>query len=380
LVTADQLRRTPPGGIGTYIRGLLQGFRALADEQAPADVARTRTPDDRPIIELVAGRAPGSRSAAVDPLSSLGYPLHSSRLPGRVLTKAWDYGIVRAPTGFDVIHATSLSTPEPGSSAMVVTVHDLLWRRIPDAFPSHGRAWHEAALRRAMNRADRFVVPAQITADELADAGAPSEAIAVIPMGSNHLPPPDLDEAASHLSRLGAEGPFLLSVGTLEPRKNQARLVEAYRQIRNALPEPWPLVLVGPSGWGEKLKPVAGVILAGPVSASELSALYAMARLLVYVPLVEGFGIPPVEAMTQGTPVVASPLPSTAGSALEVDPMDTDSIAQGILSAATDEGLRSRLQALGLQRSTELRWDRIAREHVAVWKLALESARRPVRG
>jgi glycosyltransferase involved in cell wall biosynthesis len=146
------------------------------------------------------------------------------------------------------------------------------------------------------------------------------------------------------------------------------------------LPEPWPLVLVGPSGWGEKLQPVEGVILAGPVSASELSALYAMARLLVYVPLVEGFGFPPVEAMTQGTPVVASPLPSTAGSAFEVDPMDTDSIAQGILSVATDEHLRSRLQTLGSQRSSELRWDGIARQHVAFWKLALESAGRPVRG
>lgn len=376
LVTADQLRRPAPGGIGTYIRGLLQGFRALATESPPHEAGSV---DEPPVIELVAGLPPRPRSA-VDPLAALGYPVRRSRLPGRALTKAWDYGIVHAPAGFDVIHATSMATPEPGRSAMVVTVHDLLWRRIPDAYPSHGRAWHEAALRRAIRRADRFVVPAQITADDLADSGVPVESITVIPMGSDHLPPPDLEQGASLLSRMGIEGPFLLSVGTLEPRKNQVRLVEAYQRIRGSLPEPWPLVLVGPSGWGEQLQPTEGVTLAGAVSAPELSALYAMARLLAYVPLVEGFGIPPIEAMAHGTPVVASPLPSTAGAAYEVDPTDTDSIAQGILSVATDQGLRSRLQALGSQRSSDLSWDRIARDHLGVWKRALGSAHRPVRG
>ena len=169
------------------------------------------------------------------------------------------------------------------------------------------------------------------------------ESITVIPMGSDHLPPPDIGGAAAHLASLGVHGPFLLSVGTLEPRKNLRRLVEAYESIRDELPEPWPLVMVGPSGWGEQVPPGPGVVHAGSVSAGELSGLYASARLLAYVPLIEGFGLPPVEAMSVGTPVVASPLPSTGGAAREVDPNDTASIAAGLLDVATDEPVRQEL-------------------------------------
>jgi alpha-1,3-rhamnosyl/mannosyltransferase len=251
---------------------------------------------------------------------------------------------------------------------LVVTVHDLLWRRIPEAYPARGRHWHEAALVRALRRADHFVVPADVVADDLVGAGAPPDSITVIPMGSDHLPPPDADAAAAHLEQLGVRGPFLLCVGTLEPRKNLRRLVEAYGTIRDSLPEPWPLVMVGPSGWGEQLAPTIGVVHAGPVSSSELSGLYASARLLAYVPLIEGFGLPPVEAMSVGTPVVASPLPSTAGAAFEVDPNRTESIAAGLLEVATDEATREDLIRRGAERASQLTWSSIARRHRDVWE------------
>jgi len=218
-----------------------------------------------------------------------------------------------------------------------------------------------------------------VVADDLQRAGASRDAITVIPMGSDHLPPPDLEAARELLSRMGVNGPFLLSVGTLEPRKNQARLIEAYGRIRASLPEPWPLVMVGPTGWGERVRPETGVVLAGLVTPAELSALYAMTRLLAYVPFVEGFGIPPVEAMAFGAPVVASQLPSTAGAAFEVDPHDVESIADGLLRVATDEDDRSRLQLLGLARSAELTWSAVARRHLAVWNQAA-SARGRSRG
>jgi glycosyltransferase involved in cell wall biosynthesis len=364
LMMVEQLRRTAAGGIGTYVNGLLQGLDAL-----PAD--------ERPELELLASRFTGG--SAPDPLSLLGHPLHCSPLPGPVLTRAWDHGILRAPSGFDVIHATSLATLEPARSALVVTVHDLLWRRVPDAYPARGRAWHEAALRRALRRAERFVVPSEVVAHDLEEAGSPRQAITVIPMGADHLPPPNFGAGTALLSRLGVDGPFLLSVGTLEPRKNQTRLIEAYGRIRGSLPEPWPLVLVGPTGWGRQLAPAPGVILAGLVSPSELSALYAMSRLLAYVPIIEGFGLPPVEAMAFGTPVVASPLPSTTA-AFEVDPRQTDSIADGLLRVAIDEDERKRLHSLGLQRAAELSWTGIARRHVTVWNEARESSVRSFRG
>ncbi len=356
LMMVEQLRRTAPGGIGTYIEGLLRGLGEVE-------------PAERPDLELMASRCPRRRTP--DPLLSLGYPLRCSPLPGPGLTRAWDRGLLRAPGGFDVVHATSLSTVEPGSAALVATVHDLLWRRVPEAYPRRGRAWHEAALRRALRRADRFIVPAEVVADDLSQAGARRDAITVIPMGSDHLPAPDLAAATTLLARLGVTGPFLLSVGTLEPRKNQARLIEAYGRIRRLLPEPWPLVLVGPSGWGERLRPAAGVVLAGLVSPTELSALYGMARLLAYVPYIEGFGLPPVEAMAFGAPVVASRrLPSTVGAAFEVDPHDVESIADGLLVVATDGRERSRLQSLGLARAAELTWSTIARRHLEVWREA----------
>jgi glycosyltransferase involved in cell wall biosynthesis len=357
----EQLRRTAAGGIGTYVRGLIQGLDSLP-------------PGEEPGLELLASR-PGAGRAS-DPLARLGHPVRSSRLPGPALTRVWDHGLVRAPSGFEVVHATSLSTLEPGTAAMVATVHDLLWRRVPEAYPARGRRWHEAALRRALRRADRFIVPAHVVADDLYEAGASEGSVTVIPMGSDHLPPPDTEAAAVRLRRMGIEGPFLLSVGTLEPRKNQARLIEAYRRIRGSLPEPWPLVMVGPSGWGEQVKPAAGVVLAGLVPPAELSALYATARLLAYVPIIEGFGLPPVEAMAFGAPVVASPLPSTAGAAYEVDPRDTDSIAEGLLLVATDEAERNRLRTLGFERSAELTWSAIARRHLGVWREAREGAAR----
>jgi glycosyltransferase involved in cell wall biosynthesis len=366
LMMVEQLGRTASGGIGTYVRGLLQGLDSLA-------------PWEQPELELLASRSTAGRGRLNLP-SGLGHSVRTSPLPGPLLTRAWDHGLIRAPSGFDVVHATSLSTLEPGRAAMVATVHDLLWRRVPDAYPRRGRTWHEEALRLALRRADRFVVPAEVVAADLAQAGASEDAITVIPMGSDHLPPPDLAAASAHLARMGIRGPFLLSVGTLEPRKNQARLIEAYGRIRLSLPEPWPLVLVGPSGWGEKVTPAKGVILAGVVPPSELSALYAMSRLLAYVPIIEGFGLPPVEAMAFGTPVVASPLPSTGGAAFDVDPLDVGSIAEGILTVATSEVDRVRLQDLGFARSAELTWSAIARRHVTVWNEARRSSPRMSRG
>ncbi len=359
LMMVEQLRRPASGGIGTYISGLIQGLGDLA-------------PTERPALTLVASR-PAPTEGRPDPLAGLGYTVRAYPLPGPLLTRAWDSGLLRGSRGFDVVQATSLSTLEPGRAALVTTVHDLLWRRVPEAYPARGRTWHEAALRRALRRSDRFIVPAEVVARDLVEAGAAADSVHVIPMGSDHLPPPDTGAATRLLSTMGVDGPFLLSVGTLEPRKNLPRLVDAYERVRTSLPEPWPLVLVGPSGWGARVKPATGVVLTGMVTPSELSALYAMARLLVYVPLEEGFGLPPVEAMALGTPVVASPLPSTAGAAFEVDPLDTDSIADGLLSVATDEDERERLRRLGRERSDELRWSGIARQHLAVWDRARRS-------
>jgi len=169
------------------------------------------------------------------------------------------------------------------------------------------------------------------------------------------------------LQRLGVTGDFLLSVGTLEPRKNLLRLFDAYGAARGSLPRPWPLVVAGPAGWGPAAGHGEGVTFTGAVAGATLAALYRRARLLAYVPIEEGFGLPPLEAMLYGTPVVASPIPSTQGAALEVDPLRVDDIARALVQVATDEALRERLSSAGRARAGGLTWKSTARAHVALW-------------
>jgi len=393
LVIVEQLRRAVPGGIGTYATGLVRGLQEMAAGG-----------EDVPPLALYASRPPRRG----DELGRFGVPVRSSALPGPVLTRAWALGVADAPSGYGVVHGVSLAVPPARCASLVVTIHDLLWRQEPQAFPPRGRRWHDAALRRALRRADRFVVPSEQVAADLQEAGAATGRVEVIPEGADHLPPPDQAGADELLERLGVHGPYLLSVGTLEPRKNLARLVEAHRLALPELPEPWPLLVVGPTGWGDgdvtigssgaRRHPLAGltspgptapaptasghrvtgpragipagpgpVVFTGRVPDAVLAGLYARAELLVYVPLAEGFGLPPVEAMAAGTPVVASPVPSVADAAEIVDPRDVASIAAGIVAVAGDPSRRGTLVAAGRRRAGTLTWRSAARQHVDLW-------------
>lgn len=261
------------------------------------------------------------------------------------------------------------STPPARRAALAVTVHDLAWRVIPEAFPRRGRRWHESSLRHALHRADALVVPSTAVCESVVDAGADPSLVNVIPHGSDHLPSPDEDAADALLRRLGVDGDFLLSVGTLEPRKNLARLLVAYGVAREKMAAPLPLVVVGPSGWGETAPAATapGVHLAGSVPAATLASMYRRARLLAYVPLLEGFGLPPLEAMAAGTAVVASPMPSTEGAALEVDPADVESIADALVQVADDAAVRTRLSTAGLGVAASRTWAASAAAHRALW-------------
>lgn len=358
-VAAEQLRRRVPGGIGTYALGLLRGLGELPF-------------DERPQISLVASRP----ARGPDPLAVFGYPVSSSLLPGPLMTRAWDSGLLRVGRGSDIVHSVSLAAPRPARGvALVVVVHDVAWRSLPDAFPERGRRWHEAALLRAARRAAAFIVPSEATAEAVLGAGVgiSEDKLAVVAEGADHLGEPDAAAGQALLESLGVNGPYLLTVSTLEPRKNLFRLVEAYEAARAKLPEPWPLLIVGPSGWGEsltasRLESAPGVVFAGAVDGGALAAIYSGARCCAYVPLLEGFGLPVVEAMSQGTPVVASRVPSSGGASLEVEPTDISSIAEGLLAAACDEQTRASLIERGRARAAALRWVDTARGHVAIWE------------
>lgn len=361
VVAVEQLRRTVPGGVGRYAAGLLTGLRVAA----PASP-----------VSLLASRHLGK---GPDPLATFGFDLTTSWIPAPLLTAAWDRGLAFAPRDAGVVHAVSLASPRLHPLArrgakLAVTVHDLAWRTHPEATTARGRRWHESALARALEHADGFVVPSTPVADALVGAGADRSAVHTIPHGVDHLPPEDRDGADALLRRLGVGDGYLLAAGTREPRKNLARLGAAYEAARSSLPGAWPLVVVGPQGWGDVgSREIRGVLAAGKVDDAVLVALYRGARAFAYVPLEEGFGLPPVEAMACGAPVVVSTtVPSTSESedaavALRVDPESIDAIADALVRASQDGPLRDGLIARGAAHVRTLTWESSARAHVAWW-------------
>lgn len=367
VLAVEQLRRPVPGGIGRYAQGLLDGLRELG------------TP-----VELLASRYTGS---AVDPLSAWGFPVHTSFLPAPFLTPAWDLGLAPVRRAH-LVHSVSIASPSvrprhpAGGPALVVTVHDLAWRAHPEATTARGRRWHEAALRRALDRADAFVVPSAQVAETLRLAGADLERVRVIPHGVDHLPAPDDAGAASLLGELGVPDGYLLAAATLEPRKNLQRLIEAFGRARSSFAEPLLLVVVGPRGWGDSgIRRSEGVVAAGAVDDAVLAALYRGARAFAYVPLAEGFGLPPLEAMVAGAPVVVSatvpsaaqassaePADGGAAAALHVDPMTVDEISSALVRVSSDDELRRRLVTNGKALVAPLTWRASAAAHVAWWE------------
>jgi glycosyltransferase involved in cell wall biosynthesis len=367
LLAVEQLRRRVPGGIGAYVRGLLGGLAGGAVEGGGVEVT------------LLASRTPGG---AADPLATFGRPVHASWLPHPVLSRAWDHGWSRAPEAFDIVHSVSLASPRLRRSSagrLVVTVHDVAWRRHPEATTPRGVRWHEAALRRADVSAAALVVPSRLVAADLMAMGIDESRLTVVPSGADHLPAPDPDATDALLRRVGVSGEFLLTVGTLEPRKNVNRLVQAFRQMHDSLPSPWPLVIVGPAGWGPE--PTAPreedhVVFTGAVPDAVLTELYRRARAFAYVPLTEGYGLPPLEAMRAGIPtVVSDEVPSVhdlgapgPAPARIVDPLDIDDVAAGLAAVLTDDALRAELAREGAAHASTRTWHDAARAHVDLWR------------
>ena len=187
-----------PGGIGAYARGVLAGLEAL-------------TPSEQGVaVTLLASRAPGGRrSPEADPLAQFGKPVIASHLPGPVMTRAWDRRWLHAPEGFDVVHSVSLAAPmlRRGSrSKLVVTVHDVAWRRHPDATTPRGRRWHEQALQRAAASATALVVPSRLVAADLEKSGVDPARLALVPGGTDHVADPDPAATTDLLRRVGVSG------------------------------------------------------------------------------------------------------------------------------------------------------------------------------
>jgi glycosyltransferase involved in cell wall biosynthesis len=361
----DQPFARVPGGIGAYVRGLVP---ALATADPDLDLTLFHARFDRPPDAWMTG-----------------FPRIELRQGIRTLYPSWALlGRPALPSPLDrsdLVHAPLPSAVPPvrNRQRLLVTVHDLAFRLYPAMYPPPWRALYGLGLRRAIRHADTLLTCSQHTADDLVRVGVASGRIHVT--GSAPSLPIGGDDPGVALDRLRIPRPYVLFVGTLEPRKNVARLIRAYRGAVKADGLQHALVLAGPRGWRaeavdrELRVPGPGrIIRTGRVDAGALDALYRRADLFCYPSIYEGFGLPVVEAMARGVPVVCSntsSLPEVAGAAaVQVDPTSVEELAGAIGAVLGDRAERDRLAAAGPAQAARFTWERTARKTLEAYREA----------
>jgi glycosyltransferase involved in cell wall biosynthesis len=306
-----------------------------------------------------------------------GLPVRHLPLPRLALYRTWHRlrrpRVERATGPVDVVHATGYAIP-PRSAPLVVTLHDLAWRRDPGMFTRNGVRFFDAALACTVSDADLVLCPSQATIEDAAAAGVGRDRLRLVPWGMTTVDVTDEDVAGVR-RRYGITGRYVLSVSTLEPRKNLRRLLDAFSRLGR---DDVTLVVVGPEGWGESLSEPAEVLgdrlrRTGFVPRSELPPLYRGAAAVCYPSLWEGYGLPVAEAMGAGAPVVTSAGTATeelvaGGAGLAVDPCDTDAIAGALARVLDDDDLAGRLRQAGRARAADTTWDRTAALTVAAYE------------
>jgi glycosyltransferase involved in cell wall biosynthesis len=287
----------------------------------------------------------------------------------------------------DVLFIPSHVAPWPGTgrTPVVFTAHDLGYLHYPAKHPLFGRLYLDWSTRYSANMARRVIAHSKATAHDLmALYGIPQEKIRVVYSGVDEMLKPVRDEQqiAALRAKLGIAGPYVLHVGSIQPRKNLMRLVEAYAQIMDSV-EGLRLVLAGRLGWGYRplLRRIRQmglserVLLPGYVPEADLPTLYSGAAVYAFPSLYEGFGFPALEAMACGTPVVcanASSLPELVGdAALTVAPTETPALADALRRVLLDADLRDRLVSRGLERAERFSWEASTR---ATMDVLLEAA------
>jgi glycosyltransferase involved in cell wall biosynthesis len=284
--------------------------------------------------------------------------------------------------GLDLLHGMAGVGPLGSGCPFVVTIHDLSFLFYPQSFRPLNRFYLKLFARLSARRARRVIAVSESTKrDAVKQYGVTPEQVDVVYNGVDPaFRPLPTDQVSAFRADRGLPEQFILFVGTLEPRKNIARLIQAYAQLPGARP---PLIFVGGKGWFydeifalvERLNLGAEVHFAGYVPTDDLPWWYNAADLFVYPSLYEGFGLPPLEAMACGTPVVtstASSLPEVVGQAgLLVDPADTEGLAVAMEQCLTDADLRARMKAMGLARAAVFSWRETARRTVDSYRRAV---------
>ncbi len=351
----------PRSGIGRYTRSLTEHLLRLA-------------PEERWILYV--DRPPGP--------SAPGAEIRCLATPRRLLWSLWHASRDLRRRPVDVFHGvTGFELPPRGTGALVTTVHDLVPLQLPGLVPARHRWAVRCLLGGALRRASRIIAVSESTrAELLARYRLPPARVTVVPeAAAAHFAPPAPAALAAVKTRYGLARPYVLFVGFLEPKKNLGVLLQAVARLhRRGAWGSTELVVAGAPGWGPdparqaRALGLDGLVrFVGPVPDADLPALYGGATAFAFPSLWEGFGLPVLEAMAAGAPVVASDrgaLPEvTAGAALHVDPTP-EPLAEALGQVLADAALRDRLRAAGLARAAEFSWERTARETLAVYRAA----------
>lgn len=319
-------------------------------------------------------------------------------LPQRGITRVWarllweQFALpsVARRAGVQVIHSPHYTVPLFTLRARVVTFHDATFFSDPEVHTPFKRVFFRAWIRLAGLLATRVIVPSRATASELARfVGKPHIPYSVIYHGVDHgvFLPPTAAEVAETAEALGlGDAPWIAFLGTLEPRKNLPALLDAYRQLAESwdfTSDPLPtLAIAGGAGWGPDLDPVISAVASpgrvaklGYVDLSLLPALLGGAVVVAYPSLGEGFGLPVLEAMACGAPVLTTPrlaLPEVGGDAVAYSEPDAASLAEALRRLVANPAERDRLSAAGLARSALFSWRACAEGHLAVYAEAAQ--------
>ena len=353
-------------GVSRYIDELLRALAELGDGNEYIAYVDKSVPT---------GRWPG---IAQHP-SAVSVPRPAARI-------AWEnlvFPIQTRVDRLDVFHGTVNTLPLLKHGAGVVTVHDLAFLRYPEHITKKRYVYLKRMVAGSARRADVILTPSSSTREDVIQLlNANPSRVKVTPLGVDpRFHPVPRDQCDGTLSRLGLDRPYILAVGTIEPRKNLPRLIQAFIQIAESVPHD--LVLAGPVGWLEtetdEAVATAGLTgrirRLGGVADDDLLPLYSAADVVAIPSLYEGFGLPVLEALACGAIVVTSntsSLPEVAGSAaVFVDPHSVDSIAEGLTRALGDTSLRARLAQEGPIQAGKFTWRQTAKLTRDAYRLAM---------